>query len=142
MEKQMMMTVTGRGVGSDDEGNDPNLPQCSLVILEIGCGLNVPSVREECETVLVDVKAIIRDGAGSEANASATKAGEEVKPDYRNGKKKEQQQQQQCRAVLIRINPDHPDNSDPEHQNTTISIKSTALEALLEIDKSIGKIHI
>ncbi|CAE8588746.1 unnamed protein product, partial [Polarella glacialis] len=72
-----------------------------LVLLEIGCGLRVPSVRMEMECVLRD----LLDGATHETD----------------------------RVVLIRINPDFPQNP-LFPAASTISIRAGALEALSEID--------
>jgi len=70
-----------------------------VVLLELGCGMRVPSVRAECEEVLRDT--LQRGG----------------------------------QAVLIRVNPDFPDNKDCPHN--TISIRDSALSALTRIDAAM-----
>lgn len=77
-----------------------------LVVLEIGCGMRVPSVRTECQDVIRDT-------------ASRCSGGRRLKP----------------ACTFIRINPEHEEISNMSEMVTTISIRGTALKSLEQIDK-------
>ena len=78
-----------------------------LVVLEIGCGMRVPSVRTECQDVVRDT-------------ATRCSGGKRLKP----------------ACTFIRINPEHEEiSNDMPEMVTTISIKGTALKSLEQIDK-------
>lgn len=77
-----------------------------LVILEIGCGINVPAVRQESEEVLTDCTKII-----------------ESKGDVQKGS-----------ACLIRINPKNSEVDVANASCGSISIQENAKTALEEID--------
>lgn len=80
----------------------------SFVVLELGCGKNVPAVREESEEVITDCAKLIQP---SSVNGSGTK------------------------VSLIRINPKHADIDMPVTESTQmISIYDKAESALKEID--------
>ena len=78
-----------------------------LVILEMGCGLKIPAVRQESEEVLYDTAEKIKMNAGSTGS-----------------------------VCLIRINPKDAaiDNIEGGDSLDTISISSTAVDALQRID--------
>jgi len=76
-----------------------------LVILELGCGTKVPAVREESEEVLLDTAKRITSHAGSTGS-----------------------------VCLIRINPKDADIAVEGEGFDTISIESTAANALQKID--------
>jgi NAD-dependent SIR2 family protein deacetylase len=77
-----------------------------LVILELGCGVNVPAVRQESEEVLSDCTEII------ELQTNGAKAS----------------------VCLIRINPKNAEVDDLGRPCESISIQANAKEALVEID--------
>lgn len=82
----------------------------SFVVLELGCGTNVPAVREESEEVLTDCAKLIQS---SSVNGSDTKG----------------------TVSFIRINPKHADIDLPANESTQmISIYDKAESALKEID--------
>jgi NAD-dependent SIR2 family protein deacetylase len=86
--------------------------ELTLVVLEIGCGIRVPSVRKECEDVIAD----------SAARCAGT-----------DGK---------IRCTHIRINPDDDEIQDHALTNAkAISIRSTALKTLQAIDARFDKLH-
>ena len=78
-----------------------------LVVLEIGCGTKVPSVRRECEDVIGDTE---KRAAGDVPNPS--------------------------RFVHIRINPDEYaiDNKNTQAMTTSIAIQGSGLDTLRAID--------
>uniref|UniRef100_A0A0G4H329 Deacetylase sirtuin-type domain-containing protein n=1 Tax=Chromera velia CCMP2878 TaxID=1169474 RepID=A0A0G4H329_9ALVE len=82
--------------------NDDRGDFSRLVILELGCGVRVPSVRRECENVLVDASRRLlktfekRTKKGKEGG----KAQEEGEGVWREG------------VAMIRVNPDFPDFDD------------------------------
>ena len=79
----------------------------NLVILELGCGTKVPAVREESEEVLLDTAKKIKSHEGSKGS-----------------------------VCLIRINPKDADITVEGGEGLdTISIKSTAANALQKIDR-------
>jgi hypothetical protein len=80
-----------------------------IVILKLGCGINVPAVREESVEVLLDC-------------AKKVKSNE-----YRN----------EGSVCLIRINPKDPDIDIGGNSFESIPIASTAAVALQEIDSWI-----
>eukprot|EP00804_Cyclotella_cryptica_P024723 CCRYP_001711-RA/>CCRYP_001711-RA protein AED:0.27 eAED:0.27 QI:700/1/1/1/0/0/2/130/1425 len=77
-----------------------------LVILELGCGINVPAVRQESEEVLTDCAQIIQS--------------QEV--DSRGS------------VCLVRINPKNVEGVALRHEAEYISVKANAKEALEQID--------
>jgi NAD-dependent SIR2 family protein deacetylase len=77
-----------------------------LVILELGCGLNVPAVRHESEEVLSDCAKII-----------------ESQEDTSKGS-----------VCLIRINPKNPEVDRLGHHAESVSIQANAKKALEQID--------
>ena len=77
----------------------------NLVILELGCGTKVPAVREESEEVLLDTAKKIKSHKGSRGS-----------------------------VCLIRINPKDADIASDGDGLDTISITSTAANALQKID--------
>ena len=88
-----------------------------FVILELGCGTNVPAVRLESEEVLLDCSQII-ESQDSESKGS---------------------------VCLIRINPKHEEVNDLPNSAKSISIRLNAKKALEEIDiwlRCIQKIRI
>eukprot|EP00762_Andalucia_godoyi_P002449 ANDGO_02655.mRNA.1 hypothetical protein SDRG_01321 len=97
-------------------------PQFRLVILEIGCGVRVPSVREECESVLRDIN----------ARSRAAKHVANVQNQQNVGENEAEEQDQAPQATLIRINPDFPEYTG-EWSNQVISIQDSALVALRKI---------
>ena len=80
---------------------------CKLVILELGCGVNVPAVRQESEEVLLDCGKIIESQRSDGANGS---------------------------VCLIRINPKDANVDMTGSSFETISIQSNAKDALQQID--------
>jgi len=94
-------------------------PPMRLVVLEIGCGMRVPSVRIECEDVLRDAAA--RAAAAIERRGTGGGGG--------------------ARVTMIRINPDHPACPADVQHGATISIRSNALPALQEIDRRLAALQ-
>jgi len=94
-------------------------PPARLVVLEIGCGMRVPSVRIECEDVLRDAAA--RAAAADERRGTGGGGG--------------------ARVTMIRINPDHPACPADVQHGATISIRSNALPALQEIDRRLAALQ-
>ena len=81
-----------------------------LVLLEIGCGLRVPSVRMEMECVLRDLAAALgaaEGGGGAEG-----------------------------RVTLVRVNPEFPQS--PGWEACSVSIRASADPALRGIDAALG----
>mmetsp|Transcript_93588 Transcript_93588/g.165593 ORF Transcript_93588/g.165593 Transcript_93588/m.165593 type:complete len:410 (+) Transcript_93588:66-1295(+) len=105
-EVEMEKCVRGLKSGS----NGRKAPR--LVLLEIGCGLRVPSVRMEMECVLRDLV---------------------------NAERHHLEEAETCQVVLVRINPDWPQN--PLMSEHTIEIRAQALEALTAIDRCINKLR-
>lgn len=89
------------------ESRMENNDDLKLVVLEIGCGTKVPSVRKECEDVVADTAS---RAAGKVPNPS--------------------------RFAHIRINPDDYEfnNDSSAEEITTIGIRGGALETLCAID--------
>ncbi len=84
-----------------------------LVVLEIGCGVRVPSVRQECQDVIMDT--------ATRCQSTGTTSME-------------------ARCTHIRINPEDYEIQDLPVDNMTtmivsISIQGAALPTLLSIDK-------
>ena len=90
-----------------------------LVVLEIGCGIKVPSVRNECEDVIEDT---------CQRCLQSTISPEEAL-------------HQKNRFVHIRINPDDFEIKNPVSLTTAISIQGTALETLQAIDGHVTKLN-
>lgn len=92
-----------------------------LVVLEIGCGVRVPSVRRECHDVLQDVALKCR--------AAAAAAATETKHNH-----------QPC-CTHIRINPEDFQIDEPPAECRdwieTIAIQGSALAALKAIDEQL-----
>ena len=86
-----------------------------LVVLEIGCGVRVPSVRQECQDVVLDT-ALRCQAAGLKAETSCTH---------------------------IRINPEDsqiPEPADCCERIETISIQGKAMSTLVAIDDRLQKL--
>jgi len=84
-----------------------------LVILEIGCGIRVPSVRIECQDVLHDTAA--RCHRGDDRPSSS--------------------------CSLIRINPDHETIELVPSNATGVSIRGKGLETLQAIQECMKSIN-
>jgi hypothetical protein len=125
------------GSGGGGGGSGGGGRQLKLVVLELGCGVNVPSVRRESEEVLEDVLARVQQArtlakeqqAGSDCNSSA----EEERPE--ESLPSHQASSGDDCAVMIRINPDYPLN--PRDQAHTISIRQGALAAMQRIQAEV-----
>ena len=81
----------------------------NLVILEFGCGMNVPAVREESEEVLGDcIKRI------------------------------EKSENKQGKATLVRVNPkDAGVDNNPDVEDCVVSIYDTSLKALQSLNHEL-----
>jgi hypothetical protein len=94
-----------------------------LVVLEIGCGVRVPSVRRECHDVIVDTTARCRQAAIRHANNNV----------------EEQPASYYC--THIRINPEDFEILQEPNMTTEgfdhISIQGTALSTMVAIDKQM-----
>ena len=94
-----------------------------LVLLELGCGLTVPSIRMEMECVLQDLTERLAGGGGSVGGVGGGNDGGS------------------CNAIgsvsMIRINKDYLAAQNPNHEASTISIVASAAEALEGIDNAI-----
>ena len=91
-----------------------------LVILEFGCGRNVPAVRIESEEVLQDCLQRIE-----EMKAYSGRSEEDSEPS--------------SSILLVRINPKDAGIENPDLQNHTISIFDTSLNAIRAIDQAVHK---
>ena len=86
-----------------------------LVVLEIGCGTRVPSVRIECQDVISDTQRRINSKLGEKEDKGTVP-----------------------RCSFIRINPDHENiqvGIDVPENVIAISIRGTALDTLQRIDE-------
>ena len=104
--------------GAGPEGGDCEERGKKVVILELGCGLRVPSVRIEGEEVLRDINAAVNTaGAGDDAETAP----------------------QSSAAVLIRINLEDADidNDVKESNRESFGIRMGCRDALETIDQFI-----
>ena len=110
------------------------VPRCGarLVILEVGCGLTVPSVRMEMECVLRDLDARLQSATPEVHSGDATASSEPhgAQSDHRSSAGAAGQ------VTMIRINPDFPQNPDFLQ---TVCIRARAEEALLGIEDAINE---
>ncbi|KAJ0398212.1 hypothetical protein P43SY_006344 [Pythium insidiosum] len=104
-------------IANIDEEMLENNRDLKLVVLEIGCGMRVPSVRRETEMVVAD--AFQRCLARREAEGCAARASEQV--------------------TLIRVNPDFPqcDHATLVANDLVVSLRSTGLRALERLEEQI-----
>ncbi|CAJ1962903.1 unnamed protein product [Cylindrotheca closterium] len=108
MESAMEASHCNTTSSDDDNG-------MKLVILEIGCGIRVPSVRIECQDVLCDT-------AGRCYQRSSSTSADDSRPS----------------CSLIRINPDHESIEHVPPNATGVSIRGKALETLQAIQERIN----
>jgi len=107
---------------------------CKLVVLEIGCGILVPSVRQECHDVVCDTASrCLQRRREEEQQGEAEEDNDKSRP----------QQQQQYRCTHIRINPEHFTVDDPPDELDsiirTISINGGSLSTIRLIDEAMRR---
>jgi hypothetical protein len=86
-----------------------------LVILEFGCGMNVPAVRIEAEEVLADCLDRIKSKGDEQ--------------DYKGGG-----------ATLVRVNPKDAGIENEQLQDHVISIFDTSLNVIQSIDQALSEL--
>jgi NAD-dependent SIR2 family protein deacetylase len=106
-------------------GND-NL---NFVLVELGCGTNVPAVRNESEEVLGDTLDGLLLSSDSPSSETTTETTTSVESERSKGS-----------VTLIRINPKDAGIKDKRLLPHVVSIYETSLRALNNIDKALDSI--
>jgi hypothetical protein len=149
VEDRLQCTQGQGGTGGTETGGHGGKgigrKQGKVVILELGCGVRVPSVRREVEEVLMDIcslgeSANLGVGVVPKGMDSAAKVN---KDGYGgDGDTKGAPASAPATAVLIRINLDHAGIGDDlmAVSPNSISIQGPCKDALVAIDKHINSI--
>jgi hypothetical protein len=90
-----------------------------LVILEFGCGRNVPAVRIEAEEVLADCLNRIQSKGDEHDDSKEARVG---------------------RATLVRVNPKDAGIENKQLQDHVISIFDTSLNVIQSMDQALNEL--